>query len=180
MKVFILLFCFLITSISLSQEKYIGKKGTIAFEASEKTFEPVKAKNTSVTTILNVNTGEIASLALIKEFRFRNALMEEHFNENYIESDTYSKAIFRGKIIAFNFYELSKQETEFKVNGRLKLHGKEKNIESILYVSKKDENILIRGSFIVAPQDFDISIPKIVRNKIAKQVKVSVDFKLKQ
>ncbi|WP_106793295.1 YceI family protein [Aquimarina sp. Aq78] len=180
MKVFTIIFCLFITSVSLSQEKYIEKKGTIVFEASEKTFEPVKAKNTSVTTILNINTGEIASLALMKEFRFRNALMEEHFNENYIESDTYSKTIFRGKIIRFNFFELSEQEKEFKVNGQLKLHGKEQNIESILYISKKDEHIFIHGNFAVAPQDFDISIPKIVRNKIAKQVKVSVDFKLKQ
>ncbi|EZH73748.1 hypothetical protein ATO12_17590 [Aquimarina atlantica] len=180
MKIFITIFCFLIPGISLSQEKYIEKEGTIVFEASEKTFEPVKAKNTSVTAILNINTGEIASLALVKEFRFRNALMEEHFNENYIESDTHSKAIFRGKIIAFNFFELSEQEKEFKVDGQLKLRGKEKSIESILYISKKDKYISMRGDFVVAPQDFDISIPKIVRNKIAKQVKVFVDFKLQQ
>ncbi|WP_109098460.1 YceI family protein [Aquimarina sp. AU58] len=180
MKIFIIIFCFLISGISRSQEKYIEKKGTIAFEASEKTFEPVKAKNTSVTAILNINTGEIASLALMKEFRFRNALMEEHFNENYIESDIYSKAIFRGKIIAFNFFELSDQEKEFNVNGQLKLHGREKSIESILYLSKKDKYISLRGEFVVTPQGFDISIPKIVRNKIAEHVKVFVDFKLKQ
>lgn len=171
--------CFFIISFSIAQERFIDKKGVLIFEASEQTFEPVKAKNTSVTVILNPKTGEIASLALIKEFRFKNALMEEHFNENYMESDTYPKAIFKGKIVNFNLSELSKKEREFKIIGKIILHGKEKNIESTFFLSKKEQLIYIKGSFIVSPLDFDIKIPKIVRNKIAKQVRVFVNFKLK-
>ena len=80
----------LFTTISSveAQKKFIDKKGSIKFEASEKLFEPVEATNESTTAILNADTGEFASLALMKGFRFKNSLMEEHFNENYIESET--------------------------------------------------------------------------------------------
>lgn len=175
-----LLFIFILsTSISFSQEKYIEKKGILTFEASEKAFEPIKAKNESVTAILNITTGEFASLALIKEFRFRNALMEEHFNENYIESDSYPKAIFKGKIQAFDPLKLSKHEKEHKISGSLTLHGKKKNLEVPILISKIGNEIKVTGNFTVTPQHFDISIPKIVREKIAENVHVFIDFNLK-
>ena len=82
----------------LAQDKMITKTGKITFEASVPAFEEVKAKNDGVTCVLNAKTGEIASLALIKGFRFKLALMEEHFNENYINSDSYPKSTFKGKI----------------------------------------------------------------------------------
>jgi len=165
-------------TFSIAQERYIDRKGVIEFEASEQSFEPVKAKNESVTILLNPATGEIASLTLVKEFRFRNALMEEHFNENYIESDEFPKAIFKGKLEEFAIAKLTDKEQEFKLKGTLKLHGVEKTIMPTLYILKKDEAIYVKGNFIVSPQDFEIEIPKIVRNKIAKEVKVRVDFKL--
>ncbi len=71
------------------QEKKLTKTGTITFEASVPSFEEVKGKNTAVTCILNTSNGEIAALALMKGFRFKVALMEEHFNENYIESSKF-------------------------------------------------------------------------------------------
>ena len=67
----------------VAQSKYVDVNGTIAFEASEELFEPVKAENQSVTMILDTSTGKVAALALMKGFRFKNSLMEEHFNENY-------------------------------------------------------------------------------------------------
>ena len=69
---------------SIAQTKMLTKNGKITFEASVPAFEEVKAKNESVTVVLNPSTGEIASLALVKSFRFKVALMEEHFNENYM------------------------------------------------------------------------------------------------
>jgi len=163
-----------------AQDKYIDKNGSIIFEASEELFEPVKAKNESVTVILNVATNEIASLALIKSFRFKNSLMEEHFNENYIESETYPKATFRGKLLDFDVHNLTENETEVKIAGTIKLHGKEKEINTTLTVKKSDESIRIQGSFKVAPEDFDIEIPNVVKNKIAKEIIVYLDFNLVQ
>jgi hypothetical protein len=161
-----------------AQGKYIDKKGTLTFEASEELFEPVKATNESVTAILNSETNEFASLALIKGFRFKNSLMEEHFNENYIESETYPKATFRGKLLGIDLTTLTETEIEVKVDGKIALHGKEKQINTTLKISKSGDVITIKGQFTVAPADFDIEIPSVVRNKIAKDVKVSLDFKL--
>ncbi|TBN04415.1 YceI family protein [Hyunsoonleella flava] len=171
--------CLLICTISFGQDKYIDKNGTIVFEASEKLFEEVKATNKYATAIYNIETNEIAALALMKGFRFKNSLMEEHFNENYIESDTYPKAIFKGKIVDFNATKnLGETAVEVDVKGVLELHGKQKTIETVLTLQKVDNIISMTGSFVVSPSDFDIEIPKIVRNKIAKMVHVNLDFKL--
>ena len=175
--VFLVLATITTTSVH-AQGKYIDKNGALTFEASEELFEPVKATNTSVTVILNTNTNEIASLALVKSFRFKNSLMEEHFNENYIESETYPKATFRGELLDFNVSELTENETVVIVDGKIELHGKEKQIRTPLKIKKSNGSIIIQGSFNVTPGDFDIDIPKIVRNKIAKEITVYLDFKL--
>jgi polyisoprenoid-binding protein YceI len=177
---FLLVVVFMSISSVGAQNKYIDKRGKITFEASEELFEPVKADNASVTVILNTETNEMASLALIKSFRFKNSLMEEHFNENYIESETYPKATFKGKLLEFNFSDLNENETEVVIEGELELRGKVKQIRTTLKVSKADDLIIIKGAFIVSPDDFDIEIPSVVKNKIAKEIIVSLDFKLSQ
>ena len=169
-----------ITSKLMAQEKYIDKNGLIIFEASEKLFEEVKATNEFVTVILNTETKQIATLALIKGFHFKNSLMEEHFNENYIESEDYPKATFKGELIDFNANDLSENSSEVSVEGVLELHGKQKQISSKLKMQKSGDIISMTGGFIVTPGDFDIKIPSIVRNKIAKEVVVKFDFKLKK
>jgi len=168
----------LFMSTSVFAQKLIDKKGKITFEASEKTFEPVKATNESVTAILNTDTGEMASLALMKGFRFKNSLMEEHFNENYIESETYPKAKFRGKLLDFDYSNLDENTTSVTVNGKIELRGKEKQIKTTLSIKKSNGSIIMQGSFKVTPADFDIQIPSIVRKKIANEIIVYLDFNL--
>jgi hypothetical protein len=163
-----------------SQNKYIDKSGKIVFEASEELFEPVKAANESTTVIFDASTNQIASLALIKGFRFKNSLMEEHFNENYVESETYPKATFKGNVLDFDFSELSEETMEVMVDGTLKLNGKEKQILTSMNFVKVNDLLIIQGSFSVSPADFGIEIPSIVKNKIAKDVIVTLDFKLSQ
>lgn len=164
--------------ITIAQSKYLDKNGTIVFEASEEAFEPVKATNESVTVILNTETGDIASLGLIKSFRFKNSLMEEHFNENYIESETYPKATFKGSIKDFDASVLSDKATDFMVEGTLSLHGTEKQISTSLTFTKDGDVIGVTGGFNVTPEDFNIEIPSVVKNKIAKEINVTLDFKL--
>ena len=81
-----------------AQGKYLTRTGQLDFEASVPAFEEVAAKNSAVTAILNAENGEFAALALVTGFRFKNALMEEHFNEKYAESEKYPKATFKGKL----------------------------------------------------------------------------------
>ncbi len=159
-----------------AQTKYIDRNGVVQFEASEKLFEEVKATNKSVSAVLDVQTGQIAALSLIKGFHFKNSLMEEHFNENYIESEKYPKAIFKGKLNDLDVTKLNQNWQEVGVDGKLQLHGKEKQIHLNVMLKMVNGLILMKGSFIVAPSDFDIEIPKLVRNKIAKEVTVTLNF----
>ena len=180
MKQFIVLLL-IITSISVqAQDKYLTKSGSLEFEASVPSFEEVKAKNESVTAILNTENGEIAALLLIKGFRFKNALMEEHFNENYAESDVYPKATFKGEINNFSLdkYVDSKNQ-KITIEGVIEFHGQSKqlsNIEAI--ISLEDEVITLDGTFTVQASDFKIDIPKIVKNKLSNDVQVTFNFEL--
>lgn len=166
---------YLITLISLnifSQTKYITKTGTVNFEASVPAFEEVKAKNETTTAILNSDNGEFAALVFVKAFRFKNALMEEHFNENYAESDTYPKATFKGSIKNINNIHF--------IDGELTFHGKSKLYKDIpvTYISKEN-TINISGSFKAKVSNFNIEIPKIVQNKVSQSVDISFNFDLK-
>lgn len=169
----------LVSGWSIAQEKMICKTGNITFEASVPAFEEVKATNTNVTVVLNPKTGEIASLALMKGFRFKVALMEEHFNENYIESDKYPKAIFKGKIENFNAGSLTASPKNFTINGKLELHGKSVAVKTIAKMSQSGSGITLASDFSVNASDFDISIPAVVKNKVSNKINIQVDALLK-
>lgn len=179
MKNIIALLSLALLSFSIVAEKKITKTGTIVFEASVPSFEEVKAKNEAVTCILNPDNGEIAALALMKGFRFKVALMEEHFNENYIESSKYPKATFKGKIDNFDETKLTANAKEYTIKGKLELHGKSKDITIKGKIKKNGETINLVSNFVVNVDDFDIEIPSVVSKKLSKQVNVTLDFNLK-
>lgn len=162
-----------------TQSKRITKTGDIRFEASVPSFEEVKAQNKTATVVLNPENGEIAALALIKGFRFKTALMEEHFNENYIESNKYPKATFKGKVYGFDMSILSETNRDFTIKGILELHGKSKEITIPAKIRKNGDGIQLTSDFTVNSEDFDIRIPKMVSNKVSKKVNISLDCILK-
>ncbi len=163
----------------LAQDKMITKTGKITFEASVPAFEEVKAKNDGVTCVLNPKTGEIASLALMKGFRFKLALMEEHFNENYINSDSYPKATFKGKIENFDSAALTDASKDFTIKGKLELHGKTNDVTSIAKIRKTEAGIEIITNFSVNADDYAIAIPSVVKSKVSNKVKVKAEFIVK-
>ena len=171
-----LLLCF---SVASAQEKLVTKNGITTFEASVPSFEEVKAKNENVTCILNTKTGEIASLALIKGFKFKIALMEEHFNENYMESTRYPKATFRGILKDFDLKEVTATPKDFSLKGKLEIHGKSKEITTIAKIKKTEKGIEIETNFSVNASDFDIQIPSVVKNKVSNKINVTNVFVLK-
>jgi polyisoprenoid-binding protein YceI len=172
----ITLFVFFISIVGFSQVKYLTKSGVLNFEASVETFEEIKASNSNVTAIFNASNGEFAALALVKGFRFKNALMEEHFNENYAESDEFPKAIFKGKLTDFSLETI---QNTYTINGTLSFHGVTQPIENVSVAVIASENAFhFKGSFVISPNDFDIEIPNIVRSKIADNVTVVFDFEL--
>ena len=179
MKKLILLTIILISTISFAQDKIITKNGKVTFEASVPAFEEVKAKNEGVTCVINTKTGEIASLILVKGFRFKIALMEEHFNENYIESDKYPKSTFKGKIDNFDFAKLTSDAKDYTVKGKIELHGKSKDISIIVKIKKTNDGINLVSDFNLNTDDYDIEIPSVVSKKLSKKVAVKIDYTLK-
>ncbi len=181
MKKFQFLFFFLMTlgiqTISFGQ-KYITKTGNLTFEASVASFEEVKGENKAASAILEVNTGKLAVLALVNGFRFKVALMEEHFNENYAESDKFPQSTFSGIIQNFDESKLSSTAKMFVVTGDLTFHGKTKKITTEAKISKSEGKISIKGNFTVKPEDFGVEIPNLVRSKVAKTVEVSYNLAL--
>ena len=176
-----ILYIFLLVSTCLfSQTKYLTKTGIVNFEASVPSFEEVKATNNATTAIINTENGEFAALVMVKGFRFKNALMEEHFNENYAESDTYSKATFKGQMVDFDASKLNQNST-FKLNGRLTFHGVTKTLEGVnVILTQENDEIKMTGHFKTLASDFNIKIPKIVSNKIAENIEVSFNFVMKK
>lgn len=179
MKKTILFGLLLISATTMAQEKMITKNGKITFEASIPAFEEVKAKNEGVTCVLNPKTGEIASLALIKGFRFKVALMEEHFNENYLESDKYPKSTFKGSIENFDVNALTAVAKDYTIKGKLELHGKTKDIVTSAKIRKTEVGLEIISSFTVNADDFAIAIPSVVRSKVSNKVTVKTEFTVK-
>ncbi len=179
MKFLPFLFCaFFISISSIAQNKYYTKSGIIDFEASVPSFEEVKAKNSSVSCILNIDNGEIAALALIKGFRFKVALMEEHFNENYAETERFPKASFSGKIAEFSLKELDNTSKEFELSGKLTFHGETVEIKEKATIRQNQDTLFLSTVFTLNPEEFDIKFPSVIRKKIARNVEVSIDFQL--
>jgi hypothetical protein len=179
MKKIALLSFLLLTAVAFAQDKMITKTGKITFEASVPAFEEVKGKNDGATCVLNPKTGEIASLALMKGFRFKLALMEEHFNENYVESDSYPKATFKGKIENFDATILTAAAKDYTIKGKLELHGKSKDIATVAKIRKTEAGIEIVSNFNVNADDFDIAIPSVVKSKVSNKVNVKTEFTVK-
>lgn len=174
MKKTILIAMLCVYAVGVSQEKMVSKSAKVTFEASVASFEEVKAVNKNVTFVLNPATGEIASLALMKGFQFKVALMEEHFNENYIESDHYPKAVFKGKIEGFDLQSLSVNPKDFIIKGTLELHGKSRDINTAARISRSPSGVSISCNFSVNASDFNIEIPNLVKSKLSNKINIQV------
>lgn len=179
MKTTVLICVLILANLMYAQDKLIAKTGKITFEASVPSFEEVTAINHTGSCLLNSKTGEIACLVLVKGFRFKLALMEEHFNENYIESNEYPKATFKGIIQGFNSNIIGTVPKQFKMKGKLEIHGKKKDIDTNAILRKTDGGIEIVSDFNVNSEEFAIVIPPVVSWKIAKMVKIKTEFLVK-
>lgn len=166
---------FILLSVQIAfSQKFYTRTGITEFKASVDAFEPVEAINNSTSAIFS-NDGKIAAQLFISAFSFKVALMQEHFNENYMESDKYPKAIFKGTISNFNINQLS--EKEYIIDGELTIKGISKKIQVPVSFSKSDKDtIILKGNFAVSPKDFNIEIPSIVRKKIANKVHITLHY----
>ncbi len=157
------------TVVSHAQEKFLTKQGSVSFFSSAP-VEDIKADNNQVLSIINTSNGTIAIAILMKSFMFEKSLMQEHFNENYVESDKYPKATFKGEVL--NFDTLNQNEQEVTITGNITIHGVTKTLKTLAKISKTTDVISIQGSFTVKVADFNIEIPSLVVNNIAETIEV--------
>ncbi len=170
-------FLFLFVTISGHSQTYFTRTGNTDFKAPVKAFEPVEATNNSTTVILKTTTGDLAAQLFMTAFQFKVALMQEHFNENYMNSNKYPKAMFRGKLTDFNFSKVGIKK-EYVLSGTLTIRGVKKEISTTATIMLVDEKLLLSAKFIATPQDFDIDIPNIVRKKIADTIHITLNYEL--
>jgi polyisoprenoid-binding protein YceI len=164
-------------SIGFSQ-KLMTHTGEIKFEATMPGIEEIAATNNTVSCILDEATGDIAALALVKAFKFKSPLMEEHFNENYLESSKFPKSTFKGKIMNFDAKKLSATKTTYDLEGDMTIHGVTKKIKTKVTLSLNGGKVNAVSNFTVKAQDYNIEIPSLVKNKIAENIKVAINFTL--
>lgn len=177
MKGLVLVFVFLEWSGYVSaQEKYIDRTGKASF-FSAALVEDIEAHNNQVVSIVDLESGELVASMLMKSFKFKKALMQEHFNENYVESNKFPKATFKGRIINLEKFDVSLDgKYTWTVAGNITLHGITRpiTIEATALVS--NGKIKAEALFPLLVKDFKIQIPRLVRNNIAEEVEVTVSF----
>lgn len=157
-----------------SQEQFFTRQGYVSFY-SHTPVEDIKADNNQVLSIVDFSTGEIAITILMKSFTFEKALMQEHFNENYVESDKYPKASFTGTIT--NLEALKNGENGVaQITGQLTIKDATNPVTIESKVTIEEDTITFIGKFMVTVADYNIKIPAIVRRNIAKEVEVSFNF----
>lgn len=170
--------CLLIAGITHAQGRYFTKTGRIEF-SSKAPLEDIDAVNKSVTAVLDAKSGALQFSVLMKGFEFDKALMQEHFNENYIESDKYPKADFKGTITNNNDIDYSKPGTyTANVNGKLTIRGVTKDVQTTGTIKVEGENLATTSAFNILLSDYNIKIPAVVKDKINNNVKISVNTKL--
>lgn len=163
---------------SQAQDKYFTKTGRIEF-SSKAPLEDIEAKNKTVAAILDTKSGALQFSVLMKGFEFPKALMQEHFNENYVESDKYPKAEFKGSITNNATINYTTDGTyPAQVGGKLTIHGVTRDIKTTGTIKVEGGKIDANSVFSVLVSDYDIKIPSVVKDKISKTIKVTVDCRL--
>ena len=164
------------TSAMFAQDKYFSKTGHVWFYGKTP-LEVIEAHNNQVATIINKKTGDIAFDMIMKSFKFEKALMEEHFNENYVNSSKFPKCTFKGKIVDFDSKIFTKEGTsKVTVEGDMTLHGVTKKIKADGTMELKDGKVFAKAKFKVRNADFNIEIPDLVKDKIPAVMDVNVDI----
>lgn len=173
-----IILCLVCSCATAVSQRFATRNGIARFY-SKTDLEDIAAENKQVMAVIDPATKSIAVSMLMKGFLFRKELMQDHFNENYVESDKFPKAVFEGNYTEPLDISLDGQ-TKLSVKGRLSLHGVSRNIELPAVVEMKDGVLYGKAEFQLVPEDFQIRIPDLVRDKISRKVDVFISFDLKK
>jgi polyisoprenoid-binding protein YceI len=173
MKKAIIAFILLVLTLSKSYgQLYMTRTGFIGFY-SKTPAEDIQAENHQVYVVIDEGKKNLAFAVLLKGFAFPKELMQEHFNENYMESDKYPKATFSG---SYTGDVTAGKDGVYKVmvTGNLTMHGVTKAVQVPGTIERKGNSLVAQASFPIKPEDFNVSIPSLVREKIEKSLRVDV------
>jgi polyisoprenoid-binding protein YceI len=174
-KLFFSFIALVALTVSINAQKVATKDAKVKFDATS-SLEAIKATNSSGTVALNKETGEVAARVLIKNFVFKQALMQEHFNENYMESTKFPNATLKGKISNLGAVKFGTDGTYTgQIKGTLEMHGVTKPIDIPATFTVKGDKIEFKSELKLLCADYKIDIPSVVADKVAKEVKISVE-----
>ncbi len=165
----------LLLSNQIIGQRFISDSSYIHFY-SDAPIEDIEAWNSEGSSVIDIGTMEMVYSVPITGFQFEKSLMQEHFNENYMESDKFPKATFSGKIVGWNSQE---GENKVSATGEMTIHGRTNAVNVEGTIIKDDNTIEINAKFPIALADYKIKIPKAVFYNIAEVVDVTVYFKFK-
>lgn len=172
-KTAIVLIVLLISSITFSQ-KMMTRTGEIKFDATVPgAMDEVIGTNNTVSSIFDKATGDLVVQAMVKAFKFKSPLMEEHFNENYMESDKLPKASFKGKVVGFDG-----KAGNYDVEGELTIHGVANKVKSKMVVANDGAKVTISGSFTIKLSDYKLDVPALAKKTLAETAKISIKLPL--
>jgi len=179
MKSLIVCVLFLIpAAFADAQNIYMTKNGKVSFYSRARSPEKVEADNNEVSSVVNTQTGDLVFAILLKSFHFESALMEEHFNENYVESNKFPKSTFKGKVVNLSAINFAKDGAyPATVEGELTLHGVTKKVSYTGSFIIKAGKINATSKFTIKLKDYNVSIPSLVADKISEDIDVTVDCK---
>ena len=177
---FIFLTGLIFTATLVNAQKYITKTGFIRF-FSQASLEKIEANNKQVNSALDITTGDFIFKVLMKSFEFEKALMQEHFNENYVESDKFPNASFKGKVTNLKDINFTKNGTyQATIDGDLTIHGVTKKVQEKGTFDVKDGKIIGQSKFNISLKDYNVIIPKTVVNNISDMIEITVDVSLEK
>ena len=177
MKKIIVTVAIALSAFSVNAQKFMTRSGKVTF-FSATPIENIEAFNNEAAAAVNSATGDIVFQVPIKSFKFEQQLMQEHFNESYMESDKFPKAEFKGKM---NAVDISKDGTyKTTVSGKMTIHGVTKDVQIPGTLTVKGGELTLNSKFMVATADYKINIPSLAAGKVAKQIEVTVNTILKK
>lgn len=171
MKTFFIGICFF-WSLPLVAQQYRLESSQVSFFSSAP-IEDIKAVSSQTRSLLNLENGEIAFLLPIRSFEFDKQLMQEHFNENFMESEKYPDASFKGTLSGYEKDKKGKQRVTAR--GEMSIHGVRRPIAAIGSLQLKGNELYIEATFPLKVADFAIEIPQLLFYNIAEEVEVTLN-----
>jgi polyisoprenoid-binding protein YceI len=167
---------FILVSFAINSfgQKMISRTGEIKFDATiSGAIDNVSAVDNTATAILEKSSGDFVVQSMVKSFKFKLPLMQEHFNENYMESDKYPKTTFKGKIVKYD-----QKSGVYDVEGDLTIHGVTNKVKTKMNVATTDAKVTVSGSFTVSLKNYKLEVPALAKKTLSETAKISIKIDL--